>query len=77
MDIILEKLNVSDDLYLLNELMASNGDYVNKDDYIFYIESSKITIDIQAPTNGYIYFVNGLEDGMELPVGFLIAKIVD
>ena len=77
MDIILEKLNVSDDLYLLNELMASNGDYVNKDDYIFSIESSKITIDIQAPTNGYIYFVNGLEDGMELPVGFLIAKIVD
>lgn len=76
-DILLEKLNVSDDMYLLNELLADNGEFVKKDDTIFSVESSKVTIDIQSPADGYIFFVEGLEEGMELPIGFLIAKIVD
>lgn len=76
-DIILEKLNVSDDMYLLNELLVESGSLVKKDDTIFSIESSKITIEIQSPADGYLFFVDGLEEGMELPVGFLIGKLVD
>lgn len=76
-DIVLEKLNVSDDMYLLNELFVESGSLVKKDDTIFSIESSKITIEIQSPAEGYLYFVDGLEEGMELPVGFLIGKIVE
>lgn len=76
-DIVLEKLNVSDDMYLLNELFVESGSLVKRDDAIFSIESSKITIEIQSPADGYLFFVDGLEEGMELPVGFLIAKIVD
>lgn len=77
MDVVLEKYGVSDDSYLFNEAFVQSGDSVTKGQIIFSIETSKVSIEVESPGSGYIYFVDGLSEGDELPVGFLIAKIVD
>lgn len=77
MDILIEKINVSDDKFLLSELFVSNGDKVIKGTKIYTIESSKAAIDVEAPCDGYIYFNEGVEEMEQYPAGFCIAKIVD
>ena len=52
-----EKFNASDDSFQVSELHISAGDFVKEGALIFAIESSKADIDVEAPLEGYYYFV--------------------
>lgn len=77
MDILVEKINVSDDKFLLSKLFVKSGDKVSKGTKIYTIESSKAAIEVEAPCEGYIYFNKGVEEMEQYPAGYCIAKIVD
>lgn len=77
MELRIEKINVSDDKFLITSLYVHSGDKVEKGDLIYSIESSKATMDVEAPCSGYVYFADGIEEFNEYPANFLIAQIVD
>lgn len=77
MDILVEKINVSDDKFLLSKMFVKSGEKINKGTKIYTIESSKAAIEVEAPCEGYIYFNKGVEEMEQYPAGFCIAKIVD
>ena len=77
MDILVEKINVSDDKFLLSKMFVKNGDKVSKGTKIYTIESSKAAIEVEAPCEGYIYFNMGVEEMEQYPAGYCIVKIVD
>ena len=77
MELRIEKINVSDDKFLVTSLYVKSGDKVSKGDLIYSIESSKAAVDVEAPCDGYVYFADGVEEFSEYPANFLIAKIVD
>ena len=71
--IIVEKEGVSDDSYLVTEINFKDGAYVEKDQIILGIETSKTAIDIEAPSSGYIFF--NIHEDDRVTVGQLIAII--
>lgn len=77
MDILVEKINVSDDKFLVTRLLVQNGNKVIKGSIIYTIESSKTSIDVEAPCDGYIFFNKYVEEMEEYPAGYCIAKIID
>lgn len=77
MELHIEKINVSDNKFLVTKLHKQNGDQVKAGDLIYSIESSKASKDVAAPTDGYIFFANGVKEFDEYPAGFMIAQIVD
>lgn len=77
MELRIEKINVSDDKFLVTSLYVKSGDKVSKGDLIYSIESSKAAVDVEAPCDGYVFFADGVEEFSEYPANFLIAQIVD
>ena len=76
MELRIEKINVSDNKFLVTSIYHKNGDAVCEGDLIYSIESSKSTKDITAPCSGYVFYVDGLKEFDEYPANFLIAQIV-
>lgn len=77
MELHIEKINVSDNKFLVTKLHQQNGALVMAGDLIYSIESSKASKDVTAPCNGYIFFANDVKEFDEYPANFLIAQIVE
>ena len=77
MELRIEQINVSDDKYLLASITVESGSFVKKGEIVYSVESSKATVDVEAPCDGFIYFSPKVEELEEYPVGCLIAQIVD
>ena len=58
---------------VLSKWHKSSGDYVEKDEDIFEVESDKITTDIPAPESGIIKI--SAEEGTELEIGAVVGSI--
>ncbi len=52
----IERINVSDDHYILTMLHVSDGSYVKKGDILFSYESSKADRDVEAEEAGYVFY---------------------
>ena len=77
MELRIEKINVSDNKFLITSIYHKNGDAVTEGDLIYSIESSKSTKDIAAPCSGFVFYVDGLKEYDEYPANFLVAQIVE
>ena len=51
-----EKFNASDDSFRITETHFLSGQYIEKENIVFSIESSKADIDVEAQESGYIYY---------------------
>lgn len=71
--IIMTKEGVSDDFYLINELYKTNASAVKKGDLILCFETSKIAIDMESPTDGYIFF--DIKKNDKVQIGQTIAVV--
>lgn len=65
--------NVNDDSVTVFQLFVKDGDEVKKGQSVMAVETSKATIDIESPENGFIKFVARVGD--EIPNGGLLAVI--
>ena len=73
--IVIKKEGVSDNSYKIIELYAQNGSWVKEGDLILCFETSKTAIDIESPTDGYIFF--DINENDEVKIGITIAVISD
>lgn len=73
--IVIQKEGISDDYYIINELYLDNGVKVQKGDLIFCFETSKTTIDIESPSDGYIFY--DITANQEVKIGQTVAVISD
>jgi len=73
--IIIEKYNVSDIDYLVNDIYINSGEKLAKDQLIATLESSKAAIDIESPCDGYLY--HKFIKGTMVSVGNLVAVITE
>ena len=73
--IVIKKEGVSDNSYKIIELYTQNGTWVKEGDLILCLETSKIAIDIESPSNGYIFFDTNKND--EVEIGYTVAVISD
>lgn len=71
--ITITKEGVSDDFYIINEVYSSNGSKVQKGDLIFCFETSKTSIDMESPFDGYIYY--DIKENDEVQIGQTIAVV--
>jgi len=68
-----DQFNVSDQEYLLVELLVENSSKVSKGDILFALESSKAVIEIESEYTGYFYF--GRNVGENISVGEILYII--
>ena len=73
--IVVKKEGVSDDFYKVIELYTDHGSWVEEGDLILCFETSKTAIDIEAPTNGYVFF--DANEDEEITIGQTIAVIAE
>jgi len=52
-----------------------DGDFVRRGDTLLVIETSKITLDLNAPANGFVRYL--IEEGEQLTVEQEIAAVAD
>jgi len=64
-----EKYNTSDNQYTVISVLVGVGSWISKDQLIFEIDSSKAAIDVEAPTEGYLYY--SCKSGDKIAVGDL------
>ena len=76
-DILIDQINVSDDEYLLVELLVESGSKVLKDQHLLTYESSKSAFEFEANISGYVYFNPKLIIDESYKVGFKIGVISD
>ena len=74
-EIFCEQFNVNDDEYDVVEVRFENGEWVEKDDILFTLETSKADIEVEAPDSGY--FFSSKEEGTTVSVGELLGIIND
>ncbi|NJB86671.1 sugar O-acyltransferase (sialic acid O-acetyltransferase NeuD family) [Lewinella marina] len=72
-DIIIPKETVSDDFYRVTELNFVNGDQVKEGDTIGALETSKADFELEAPADGFIYYL--VEEGDDVAAGKTFAQI--
>lgn len=72
--ITISKEGVSDAFYTICELNKTNGEAIEVGDIIFCFETSKAVIDIEAVSNGFIFF--DIEENQEVTIGETVAIIV-
>ena len=65
----------ADEEVIIIELNYKDNDQVKKSDSIMDIETSKTSIELEAPTDGYIEYLVSLGD--EVIIGQVVAKIYD
>jgi acetyltransferase-like isoleucine patch superfamily enzyme len=68
-----DQFNVSDQEYLLVELLVDNSSNVNKGDILFALESSKSVIEIESEYSGYFYISRNV--GENISVGEILYII--
>jgi acetyltransferase-like isoleucine patch superfamily enzyme len=68
-----DQFNVSDQEYLLVELLVENSSNVNKGDILFALESSKSVIEIESEYSGYFYISRNV--GENIRVGEILYII--
>lgn len=73
--IIIEKYNVSDIDYLVNDIYINSGEKLAQNQLIATLESSKAAIDIESPCDGYLY--HKFIKGTLVSVGNLVAVITE
>ena len=71
--VIIEKEGVSDDFYKVVSINCKDGSFVEKGQLILCIETSKASIDIASPIDGYIFY--DIQENDEVTVGQVIAII--
>lgn len=74
-EILMPRIGANDDTVVLGQWLVEDGSYVERREAIASLESTKETQDLLAPVAGYIHLC--IEDGEEVKVGTLIAKITD
>ena len=62
MELHIEKINVSDNKFLITKLHQQNGNAVKAGDLIYSVESSKASKDVTAPCDGYVFFADGVKE---------------
>ena len=72
-DIRIPKETVNDDYVKIINWLVSSGDFVNKDDILVEIETSKTTIEIEAEEEGIIEII--FPKGSNVPIGEVIGRI--
>jgi len=73
MKVKLENFTNNDTEILLSEVLFENGTFVEKNDIIYEMETSKSAVDVEAPISGYIH--NLYEIGENVKVGSVICEI--
>jgi sugar O-acyltransferase (sialic acid O-acetyltransferase NeuD family) len=68
-----EKIGVSDKEYEIIELSFSSGDFVKEGDVVATYETSKSLIEVEAPSDGYIFYTTNEEEF--IGVGSVIAYL--
>jgi len=66
--------NANDDTVLITSIEIKDGQFIKIDDLVFTFETSKASIEFNAPTEGYIYLKN-LSVGQQIYVDTVIGKI--
>jgi pyruvate/2-oxoglutarate dehydrogenase complex dihydrolipoamide acyltransferase (E2) component len=69
---IIEKLNTNDDEYILIKYLVSNNHFVKKDQPFVEIETSKTTIVLDAPCDGFI--IQKVKENSKIKVGDIISS---
>ena len=68
-----EKIGISDKEYEVIELSFSSGDFVQEGDVVAIYETSKSLIEVEAPSDGYIFYTTKEEEF--IGVGSVIAYL--
>lgn len=71
--VVLPKESVSDDSYLLVEILVQSGASVVQGEVIARCETSKATLDIASPCGGFVH--HHYSQGQEIPVGGILALV--
>lgn len=71
--VMVPKEGVSDDSYLLQELVKADGQAVQAGEVLVRCESSKATVEINAPCAGFVHY--RYRAGQEIPVGGVLALV--
>lgn len=74
-EVILPKIDQDMRDGLLVEWRKKEGEWVEKDEILYVLESEKITVEIEAPASGFLSRVTAKE-GDTVPVGTVIALII-
>jgi len=75
-EVIMPALGMAQDTGLIVSWFKSPGDAVKSGDALFEVETDKATMEVEAPTDGYLTHVQA-DAGAEVPVGNVIALISD
>lgn len=73
--IVVAKETVSDDSYIVVDIMFENGEIVKKAEIIGSFETSKSIIEIEAPVSGCIHY--NVSEGQRISVGTMYAAVSD
>jgi pyruvate dehydrogenase E2 component (dihydrolipoamide acetyltransferase) len=68
--------NANDDFVTVTNFFFKNGSFVNKGDLLLEFETSKATIEYEAPTSGILSFEN-LEVGSQIEVNTVFAELLE
>ena len=75
MKVSIEQVNVSDDNYLLVEVLVTENQFVETGDHILTYESSKAAEEVEAVESGYVSINPSIEIGKEYEVGYTLLEI--
>ena len=75
-EIKMPQLGMNQDSATIVTWLKNEGDGVNKGDPVFEVETDKATMEVEAQASGYLSAIQ-VELGVEVPVGNLIATIVE
>ena len=75
-DVIMPALGMAQDTGLLVNWLKAPGDAVRAGDPLFEVETDKSTMEVEAPTDGYLTDIQVFA-GAKVPVGQVIAMISD
>lgn len=73
-EIILPRVDMDMTDATFGQWLVSEGDYINKGDVIFEIETTKANMEVEAPATGVIRYINA-EEGVEYDVGTTLAWV--
>lgn len=72
-EIFIPKDTVNDDEVLITDVLFATGDTVVEGDLLLVYESSKASVEIESPVDGYVTF--HCDEGASVAVGALVAEI--
>ncbi len=74
-DCVIPQIDVNDKQVTVDEFRFQDGDFVNKMETILSLETAKAVSEFYTEETGYIAYV--VEEGDELSIGDIVAKIFD